>query len=69
MPSPKYYQRQAETLLMYAGVCDDPDVADRLLSMAHEMMQKAQGDDDGTASLQPHMLGATGESDGKNGRS
>lgn len=54
---------------MYAGVCDAPDVADRLLSMAHEMMQKAEGDDDGTASLQPHMMGATGEPDGKNGRS
>lgn len=72
MPSPKYYLRQAETLIRYAGVCEDRAVSDRLLSMAHEMMQKADEEhseaDSDLPGLQAHMIPEKADSDGESGR-
>lgn len=68
MPNPSYYRRQAETLIRYAGVCEDADLADRLLSMAHEMLQKAERGGDDAESLPPHMIAGLGAADGEPGR-
>jgi hypothetical protein len=42
MPSPKYYRRQSDTLLMLALTATDPELSDRYRSLAAEYASLAE---------------------------